>query len=77
MMDEDRSKKVKKHVLYSIIILIGCIAVYFVFSGDNSNNGGDALNTELPDAAKEELPTKNDAYIADELSNLSPRKVKT
>jgi conjugative transposon TraM protein len=65
-------KKIKNYLLYTIVLVVGAIVVYFVMSSDQPTGVDDSgINTEVPEPENAELPDKNKAYVEDELNSLS------
>jgi conjugative transposon TraM protein len=64
-------KNIKKNLLLILVIIIGLVAIYYVFSSDSNSGQGEKIETELPAPENEELPEKEKAYIDDALNNLS------
>ncbi|MDR1225755.1 MAG: conjugative transposon protein TraM [Prevotellaceae bacterium] len=63
--------KTKKKLLLILVMLVGVVAIYFIFSSDTSGGQSSGINKELPAPESEELPEKEKAYIDDALNNLS------
>jgi conjugative transposon TraM protein len=65
-------KKIKNYAVYSLILVVGAIAVYLIMLSDQpSIEDNSAINTELPEPEDIGLPDKREAYVEEEMSNLS------
>jgi conjugative transposon TraM protein len=63
--------KTKKNLLLVLVVLIGLVVIYFIFSSDSGEEQSRGMNKELPAPEDEELPEKDKAYVDDALNNLA------
>jgi conjugative transposon TraM protein len=66
-MTSTKKQKVKKYLVYTGIVLIGCFMLYLIFAPtSNGNEASNMLDTALPDPEEKEIPKKEKAYIEDD-----------
>ncbi|MDR1898287.1 MAG: hypothetical protein LBR10_16030, partial [Prevotellaceae bacterium] len=64
---QPKQQKIKKYLVYTGMVLIGCFVIYLVFApANNGDETSDKLNKTLPDPEEKEIPKKNEAYIEDD-----------
>jgi conjugative transposon TraM protein len=68
-MQPNQKQKIKKYLIYSGIVLAGCLLLYLIFApAGNENTNLNELDKTLPDPEEKEIPGKERAYIEDDHS---------
>jgi conjugative transposon TraM protein len=68
-MRPNQKQKIKKYLIYSGIVLAGCLLLYLIFApAGNANTDLSELDKTLPDPEEKEIPAKERAYIEDDHS---------